>query len=498
MCKVEGPEKGIEVEEVREAMSGMKSNKAPGVDMLRAGDEECLIWMSDLLKAVWDKEKIPEGWRKSLIVPIFKKKGDILECRNYRGIKLLEHGLRILERMLDKRIRKVVKIDPKQFGFMPGKSTVDAIFIVRQLLEKRMEGNLAVFCGFVDLEKAYDRVPRDVLYWCLRRKGVSEKLVRMVMETYQDCKTAVSTIEGLSREFEIGVGLHQGSALSPLLFAVIIDVLSEHLRAENLWELLFADDLAIMADSEEQLQERLLKWQECLEKYGLKMNATKTETMVCSKNGEEQVNIRDMHGEELKQMKSFKYLESLINNKGGCDKEVQARVSASWMKWREVKTVLNDKRMPMRLKAKIYATMVRPVMTYGSECWGLKKKDERKLNTTEMRMLRMMLGVSLRDKLKNEEVRRRTTVTTSVVTIVERSKLRWYGHLLRKNEEEVVRQAWEEPIKGKRSRGRQLKRWKDKLRERLEELGLKEQDAQDKQKWRRGIVATDPQIGDKV
>ena len=317
------------------------------------------------------------------------------------------------------------------------------------------------------------------------------------METYQDCKTAVRTTEGLSREFEIGVDLHQGSALSPLLFAVIIDVLSEHLRAENLWELLFADDLAIMADSEEQLHERLLKWQECLEKYGLKMNVKKTETMVCSKNGEEQVNSRDMHGEKLKQVKSFKYLGSLINNKGGCEKEVQARVSASLMKWREVKTVLNDKRMPMRLKAKIYSTMVRPVMTYGSECWGLKKKDERKLNTTEMRMLRMMLGVSLKDKLGNEEVRRRTTVN-SVETIVERSKLRWYGRLLRKNEKEVIRQAWEEPIKGKRSRGRQLKRWKDGLRERLEELGLKEQDAQDRQKWRRGIVATDPQLGDKV
>ena len=176
-----------------------------------------------------------------------------------------------------------------------------------------------------------------------------------------------------------------------------------------------------------------------------------------------------MNGEELKQVKSFKHLGSLINNKGGCEKEVQARVSASWMKWRRVKTLLNDKRMPMRLKAKIYTTMVRPVMTYGSECWGLKKKDERKLNTTEMRMLRMMLGVTLKDRLRNEDVRRRTTVTTSMITIVEGSKLRWYGHLLRKDEEEIVRQLWEEPIKGRRSRGRQLKRWKDGLRERLQE-----------------------------
>ena len=110
----------------------------------------------------------------------------------------------------------------------------------------------------------------------------------------------------------------------------------------------------------------------------------------------------------------------------------------------------------------------------------------------------MMLGVTLKDKLRNEEVRRRTTVTTCVVTIVERSKLRWYGHLLRKDEEEVVRKVWEEPIKGKIKRGRQLKRWKDGLRERLWKPGLKEQDDQDRKKWRRGIVATDPQLGDKV
>ncbi len=142
----------------------MKNNKAPGiseinVDMLKAGGEQCLMWLADILRAVWEEEDIPEDWRKSLIVPIFKKMGDILECDYYRGIKLLEHVLKILEKILVKRIRALVEIDPKQFGFMPGKSTIDAIFIVRQLVEKRIEGNMSVFCGFVDLEKAYDRVP---------------------------------------------------------------------------------------------------------------------------------------------------------------------------------------------------------------------------------------------------------------------------------------------------------------------------------------------------
>ena len=74
--------------------------------------------------------------------------------------------------------------------------------------------------------------------------------------------------------------------------------------------------------------------------------------MVCRKNGEGQVNIRDMHAEKLKQVKGFEYLRSLINNKGGCKKEVRAKVSASWMKRGDVKTVLNDERMPIEIKSK--------------------------------------------------------------------------------------------------------------------------------------------------
>ena len=81
------------------------------------------------------------------------------------------------------------------------------------------------------------------------------------------------------------------------------------------------------------------------------------------------------------------------------------------MKWKEVSAVMNDRRMPMRLKAKVYRTVVRPVMMlmYGSKCWTLNKKDERRLETTEMKMLRRMLGVTLKDRMRNEDVRRRTT-----------------------------------------------------------------------------------------
>ena len=121
-----------------------------------------------------------------------------------------------------------------------------------------------------------------------------------------------------------------------------------------------------------------------------------------------------------------------------------------------------------------------------------KKKDERRLETTEMKMLRRMLDVTLKDRMRNEDVRRRTTMTLSVVSVIEVNKLRWYGHMLRKSEDEVVRQAWEVPVKGERSRGCQPRRWSGGLRKRLEELSLKEEDAEDRKKWRSRIQAANP------
>ena len=104
-----------------------------------------------------------------------------MECGSYRGIKLLEHAIKVVERIFEHRIRQQIEIDDMQFGFVKGKGTTGAIFMARQTQENfRVKGKKLYF-GFVDLEKAFDRVPREVISWAMRKPGVEEWLVSAVV-----------------------------------------------------------------------------------------------------------------------------------------------------------------------------------------------------------------------------------------------------------------------------------------------------------------------------
>ena len=124
----------------------------------------------------------------SVLVPIFKEKGDIQECKNYRGIKLLTHTFKIWERVLDRRVRECTDIHESQFGFMPGRSTTDAIFILMQTIEQYREGQKDICVTFIDLEKAYDRVPREEIWRTTRERLVPEKYVKLVQDMYTGCR----------------------------------------------------------------------------------------------------------------------------------------------------------------------------------------------------------------------------------------------------------------------------------------------------------------------
>ena len=139
---------------------------------------------------------------------------------------------------------------------------------------------------FVDMEKAFDRVPRKVMEWAMRKKCLSEVIVRAVMSLYDGAKTRVSVGSAYSEEFEVNVGVHQGSVLSPLLLAIVVDVVTENARRGVVNELLYADDLFIMSEDMEDLKERFWNWKNALESKGLKVNTRKTKMMVSGSEGE--------------------------------------------------------------------------------------------------------------------------------------------------------------------------------------------------------------------
>ena len=135
-----------------------------------------------------------------------------------------------------------VEIDEMQCGFMSGRGTTDAIFIVRQLQEKHLAVNKPLYMAFVDLEKAFDRVPR-----AMHKLGIDEWLVPLVQSMYKDVRSRVRVGDGYSEEFGVGVGVHQGSVLSPLLFIIVLEALSRAFPTGCPWELLYADNLMISA-----------------------------------------------------------------------------------------------------------------------------------------------------------------------------------------------------------------------------------------------------------
>ena len=171
-------------------------------------------------------------------------------------------------------------IDAMQFGFVPGHGTTDAIFIIRQLQEKYIAANKQLYFAFVDLEKAFDKVPRKVLCWALRSLGVEEWAVRVIQGMYTNVKSRARVNGQYSKEFGVGVGVHQGSVSSPLLFILVLEALSRQFRTGVPWELLYADDLAVMADSLEECIARLKVWKEGMERKGLRVNMKKTKLMV--------------------------------------------------------------------------------------------------------------------------------------------------------------------------------------------------------------------------
>ena len=392
---------------------------------------------------------IPTDRQESFILNFYKGKGDALERGNYRSLKLTDQVMKLLERVLDSFIREMVDIDTMQFGFVPGRGTTDAIFIIRQLQEKYIAANKPLYFAFVDLEKAFDRVPRKVLLWALRSLGVEEWAVPVIKGMYTDVKSRVRVNGQYSKELGVGVGVHQGSVLSPLLFILVLEALSRQFRTGVPWELLYADDLAVMAESLEECIARLKVWKEGMEGKGLRVNMEKTKLMdllgdsggfpcavcrsgvgvnsiqclqcmywvhkkcsgvrgrlaedpdyVCPRCCDQArpidnrpVTQVDVDGTQLDVESNFCYLGDMLCAGVGCKLAIITRCSTAWGKFKRLLPILTSKHVSLRTRGKVFNACVRSALLHGSETWAPTAPDLQRLRRKDRSMVHWICRV---------------------------------------------------------------------------------------------------------
>lgn len=249
----------------------------------------------EIINKAWHNGKIPEEWGVALITPIHKK-GDQKQCQNHRGITLLNTIIMIFEQLINNRIKRTLenKLSEAQIGFRPGRNTQDHIFTIKQLEEKRHLENKNTYLAFIDLEKAFDTVPREKVWKGLKEKGIHQKTIEIIQDLYETNINFIIKNNMKSVGFRTSIGLRQGGGLSPTLFNIHMDNIIKkseqrvnkifigykNLERVEIVEGVFADNVVLMSGSENRLQENLNIWKAVMEEEGMKINKNKTKILV--------------------------------------------------------------------------------------------------------------------------------------------------------------------------------------------------------------------------
>ena len=293
----QGPQPNIEEPtrtDLKRAIGKLKNNKSPGADNIPAelgkgGGEVLEVKLYDLLILIWRNEIMPDQWGEGVLLPIHKK-GDKLVCSNYRGICLLGTAYKIFTMILYERLLPYAEscITDYQAGFRRGRSTVDQLFTIRQLIDRFWEYNKQQIHLFVDFKQAYDSVHRSSMWAVMEEMGIPAKLIRLTKTCYRNTKCSVRQGRKRTNTFEIVSGLKQGCILSPILFNIIMEKVARTIldrqEGAKFVDLIinclgYADDIDIVSESERETEALLTPFKEEAERVGLQINQNKTKLM---------------------------------------------------------------------------------------------------------------------------------------------------------------------------------------------------------------------------
>ena len=502
----------VTVEDVRKAVKKLKKGKAPGVDgitseMLCSGGSCVLEWLARVCKTCLIEGRVPRDWKRAIVVPLYKGKGDKSECKNYRGISLLSIPGKVYGRVIIEKVRLMTEnlIGEEQCGFRRGRGCVDQVFTLKQLSEKFLNKNKNLYVAYMDLEKAYDRIDRDALWNVLRMYGVGGNILGAIQSFYDESEACVRVDREEGEWFNVKVGLRQGCVMSPWLFNIFMDGVMKEVRERSreigasLWDcergtewmvewLMFADDTVLIGDSEEKLQELVNEFERVCKRRKLTVNVNKSKVMRVGKDREEiglNVSMNDIRMEEVE---SYRYLGVDISADGRMVEEVSHRIGEARKVSGALQKLWKKRHIAQQAKIGMYEGIVEPSLMYGCEAWVLNVRERRKVESVESDSLRRICGVGRLDRVPNVEIRRRCNRGVNVGEKIDGGVLRWFGHIERMGEERLVRKVYDSEVRGRRGRGRPRKCWEDGVKEVLGRKGLDIEEArvcvQDRSEWR--------------
>ena len=496
--------------EIRLATLKLK-DKAPGNSGISPQAWKCLLECDEtfnmfkrIIVAFWIREATPDEWNIGRLT-ILPKKGDLSLSKNYRGIMLLEAAYKVIAIILHTRLLPIQEgLDNEpQCGFRPGRSCTDAIFTIKMALKKRREHGLESWVLFLDLVKAFDRVPRELLWSILAKFGVPPKLIRLLKVLHADFKVTF-TVNDVTQTLECIIGVKQGDILGPILFtffvaAVMItwkancdiplcifktkmDVIltGRSYRAYGdelpLLDSEYADDTAVIFNSREDLSNGTLSLLLHFARFGMEIHTgqiepredSKTEVLFCSKplhmytdsDTFDNTDFSDLivgDNQYIPIVDQFVYLGSVVSSDCSDEKDVNARIEKASNAFGSIrKCLFSSSQIRSTVKGAAYITYILPILLYGAECWSLTEHLFRKLRTFHHRCLRAMCRVTRRQtrdhRISNNELMNRLSVK-SVDTYIYRRQLQWAGHVIRMPWSRLPRKMLSSWVRSKRPIG---------------------------------------------
>lgn len=512
----ETPTESITEEEVCLAVKKMRNGKAAGEDeitpeLIKKGGEVVIQWLKKLYNQCWETETIPQDWEKNVIVPIHKK-GETTQCENYRAICLSSCALKIYSRILEIKLRNEIEeeLEEEQAAYRKGRQTQDHIYTLRTIIEKRIGKGKKLHLAFIDLKAAFDTIPRKQIWDTLENMRLTNKIKNVVKSLYKNVRGEVRLNGQKSTEFSMKKGIKQGDSLSPLLFIIAMnDIIKKckrrspktkignwNMQPVYIQNLIYADDIIIIAENTDQLQRALNIWNEEIQTAKLTVNIQKTKVMHVTKQGDEEHNRITLDNQPIEEVRSLEYLGVTITNDGRIDGEIGNRVNkANQVYYSIYNTILGKREVSNKTKLHIYAAIYTPTLTYGAESWTMNNKHKSKITAAEMKFLRKITGKTRRDRIRNT-THREQLQQEPLITKIEKKQMTWFGHLIRMREDRLPKRALEARVEGRRPSGRPRKTWTDGIEEQARIRGKTIADvkriAADKHRYNRWIQQEAP------